>query len=142
MKNSVSITTEIHELYKVYLGLNCCHYVPFVLLGLQPEKWFFFLFLSAGVSYQWFKNAATNIFVFPGNPNMFVSYGGSLYVTEVQPTDGPKYYFCTVTLIGTDTARLAKANTLARSNLGILLLLSDDSSKLSFIIIFIVNVRI
>jgi len=83
-----------------------------------------------GVSYQWFKNAASNIFVYPGNPNMFVSYSGSMYVTEVQPTDAPKHYFCVVTLIGTDTAKLAKANTLARSNLGILMLLSDQSSKL------------
>jgi len=66
--------------------------------------------------------------VYAGNKNMFVSYDGSLYVSEVQPTDGPKNYFCVVTLIGTDTAALAKANPIGRSNRGILLLI-DDSSK-------------
>lgn len=67
---------------------------------------------------------------------MFVSYSGSLYVTEVQPTDGPKNYFCVVTLLGTDTTKLAKANTLARTNMGILLLLSGDSSEKYFFTIF------
>ncbi|KAL4221661.1 Contactin 1 [Mactra antiquata] len=84
---------------------------------------------SPRVSFQWFKNAATNIFVWPGNSNMFVSYSGGLYVSEVQPTDGPKRYFCLITLMGTDDAKLGKANTLIRSNKGILLLLSSDSSS-------------
>ncbi|XP_053378888.1 contactin-like isoform X2 [Mercenaria mercenaria] len=84
---------------------------------------------SPRVNYQWFKNAATNIFVQPGNGNMFVSYSGTLYVSEVQPTDSPKRYFCLITLVGTDDVKLGKANTLVRSNKGILLLLLDDTSS-------------
>ena len=80
------------------------------------------------MTYQWFKNAATNIFVQPGNDNMFVSFSGTLYVSEVQPTDSTKRYFCLITLVGTDDIKLGKANTLVRSNKGILLLLLDDTS--------------
>lgn len=66
----------------------------------------------------------------PGNGNMFVSWSGALYVSEVQPTDSPKRYYCLITLIGTDDAKLGRANTLVRSNKGILLLLLSDGSKL------------
>lgn len=81
------------------------------------------------MTYQWFKNAANNIFVQPGNENMFVSYSGVLYVSEVQPTDSPKRYYCLITLTATDDSKLGKANTLIRSNKGILLLLLPDSCK-------------
>lgn len=83
-----------------------------------------------GVNFAWFKNQATNIFVWPANSNMFVSWSGALYVSEVQPTDASKRYFCLITLVGTDDAKLGKGNTLVRSNKGILLLLLEDTSKI------------
>jgi hypothetical protein len=82
-----------------------------------------------GVNYAWFKNQATNIFVWPGNDNMFVSWSGALYVSEVQPTDATKRYFCLITLVGMDDAKLGRGNTLVRSNKGILLLLLGDTSE-------------
>ncbi|XP_060571800.1 contactin-3-like [Ruditapes philippinarum] len=84
---------------------------------------------SPRVNYAWFKNQATNIFVWPGNDNMFVSWSGALYVSEVQPTDATKRYFCLITLVGMDDAKLGRGNTLVRSNKGILLLLLGDTTS-------------
>ncbi|XP_052760902.1 contactin-like isoform X2 [Mya arenaria] len=84
---------------------------------------------SPRVNYEWFKNAATNIFVYEGHGNLFVSNDGSLYVSEVQPTDANKNYFCVVTLVQPDNARFAKSNSVSRTNMGIELLLSGDTNN-------------
>ncbi|XP_045161359.2 contactin-like isoform X2 [Mercenaria mercenaria] len=81
---------------------------------------------SPRVNYAWFKNRNLHIFIRLGNFNFFVSWTGALYVSEVQPTDVDKRYYCLITLVGTEDAKLGKANTLVRTNKGILMLSLGD----------------
>ena len=85
------------------------------------------------MAFTWFEDRADNLFIWPSHENLFVSHSGSLYMSEVQPTDRNKRYFCQVSLIASAGYKLAKANTESRTNRGFLLRLSDDSSELSII---------
>ena len=102
--------------------------IPFKKFGIVKVNVYFYSYFP-GVTYSWFKNQNTDIFIWPGNPNMFVSWSGALYVSEVQPTDSNKRYFCLITLVGEDDAKLGRGNTLVRTNKGIRLLPLGDTSE-------------
>lgn len=60
---------------------------------------------------------------------MFVSSSGYLYFSEVQPTDGRKY-FCSVTLIATSEFKTAIDQPPSRISLGVDLIVTGTGSLL------------
>lgn len=82
---------------------------------------------SPEVRYEWHKAAPIYVFIWPANPNMFVSNSGLMYTSEVQPTDADKTYYCMVTLTHTATSRLSTSQPPSRESLGIFLGLTETT---------------
>ncbi|XP_045162637.2 contactin-like [Mercenaria mercenaria] len=68
-------------------------------------------------AFSWFYRSIAEP-IFEENENMFVSSSGYLYFSEVQPTDGRKY-FCSVTLIATSEFETAINQPPSRISLGV-----------------------
>lgn len=88
---------------------------------------------------MWFKNSAVGIHVWKGAANFFVSNSGTMYISEVQPTDAGKKYYCVVSLADTNDAKLGPGNVPSRSSLGQWIRLSDDSFGVFYFSVFLID---
>lgn len=73
---------------------------------------------SPRVVFHWFWNSAAEIHIWEGAYNFFVSYSGTLYISEVQPTDAERKYFCVVSLATSEDAKLGEGLVPSRTSLG------------------------
>ncbi|KAL4221697.1 hypothetical protein ACF0H5_019952 [Mactra antiquata] len=82
---------------------------------------------SPRVTFWWFRGFIGDMHISEGSENFFVSDSGSLYISEVQPTDADQIYYCVVTLSTPDGSKFAEGNVPSRLSLGQWLFMSPDS---------------